>query len=82
MKWSWKIGRIAGIDIQLHATFLLLIAWVAISELIHTRSWSESVAAALFTATPERPGIFHVPVDVRDQRASALFPVFSVFPGI
>jgi len=22
MKWSWKIGRVMGIDLRLHATFL------------------------------------------------------------
>ena len=32
MKWSWKLGRIAGIDIHVHATFLLLLAWVALTE--------------------------------------------------
>ncbi|MEZ5567604.1 MAG: site-2 protease family protein [Halioglobus sp.] len=31
MKWSWKIARIAGIDIYLHATFLLLIYLIGIS---------------------------------------------------
>jgi Zn-dependent protease/CBS domain-containing protein len=31
MKWSWKIARIAGIDIYIHATFLLLIYLVGIS---------------------------------------------------
>jgi Zn-dependent protease/CBS domain-containing protein len=31
MKWSWKLGRIAGIDVFMHATFLLLIGWVAFS---------------------------------------------------
>ena len=30
MKWSWKIARIAGIDIYIHATFLLLIYLVGI----------------------------------------------------
>ena len=30
MKWSWKIGRIAGISVYVHATFLLLIAWLAL----------------------------------------------------
>jgi len=29
MKWSWKIGRVAGIDVRIHATFLILLAWVA-----------------------------------------------------
>jgi len=31
MKWSWKIARISGIDIYIHATFLLLIYFVGIS---------------------------------------------------
>jgi len=31
MKWSWKITRIAGIDIYIHATFFILIAWIALS---------------------------------------------------
>jgi Zn-dependent protease len=26
--WSWKVGEIAGIAIRIHATFLLLIAWM------------------------------------------------------
>jgi Zn-dependent protease len=30
MKPAWKIGRIAGIDVKLHATFPLLIAWIAL----------------------------------------------------
>ena len=28
MKWSWELGRVAGIKIQVHWTFLILIAWV------------------------------------------------------
>jgi len=31
MKWQWKLARIAGIDVYVHATFLLLIGWVAFS---------------------------------------------------
>jgi Zn-dependent protease len=26
--WSWHIGRFAGIDVYIHATFLILIAWL------------------------------------------------------
>lgn len=32
MKWSWRLGRIAGIDVYMHATFLLLLAWVGMSH--------------------------------------------------
>lgn len=31
MKWSWKIARIAGIDIYIHATFFILIYLVGIT---------------------------------------------------
>ncbi len=31
MKWSYRIGRVAGTDIKVHVTFLLLLAWVAYS---------------------------------------------------
>ena len=30
MKWSWRIARVAGIDIRMHATFPLLFAWIAL----------------------------------------------------
>lgn len=40
MKWSWRIGRIAGIDVYMHATFLILLAWVGISHyMAHTDIW-------------------------------------------
>ena len=32
MKWSWRIGRNAGIDIDVHATFAFLILYIAIGE--------------------------------------------------
>lgn len=33
MKWSWRIGRIVGIDVFIHATFPLLFLWIALSGL-------------------------------------------------
>lgn len=32
MSWSWKIGRIAGIDVQVHYSFLLLLGWVTLTH--------------------------------------------------
>lgn len=29
MRWQWKLGRFAGIDVYMHATFLLILAFVA-----------------------------------------------------
>lgn len=31
MKWSWKLTRLAGIDVYVHATFFILIAWLGLS---------------------------------------------------
>jgi len=43
MKWSVKIGEYRGIPVKIHATFLLIIIWVAFSH------WSqgESIAATI-----------------------------------
>lgn len=32
MRWSWKLGQVAGIGIYMHATFLIVIFWVALSH--------------------------------------------------
>ncbi|HEX5102279.1 MAG TPA: site-2 protease family protein, partial [Pirellulaceae bacterium] len=44
MRWSIRLGRVLGIDIYVHLTFLLLLAWVVISAYNQTHS----VARALF----------------------------------
>ncbi len=31
MRWSWKLLRFAGIDVYVHATFLVLVVWIALS---------------------------------------------------
>ncbi len=30
MPWSWKLARIAGIDVFVHATFFMVIGWIAL----------------------------------------------------
>ncbi|HEX7835834.1 MAG TPA: site-2 protease family protein, partial [Kofleriaceae bacterium] len=32
-RWAWRLGSIAGVSIYLHATFALLLAWIAVSYL-------------------------------------------------
>jgi len=49
MKSSWRIGRIAGIDVHLHFTFLLLLGWVAVSHYLQRQSWSDALGGLGFT---------------------------------
>jgi Zn-dependent protease/predicted transcriptional regulator len=48
MKWQWKLGRFAGIDVYVHATFLLLIGWVGYSYWLAHRDWGEVINGILF----------------------------------
>lgn len=48
MKWQWKLGKFAGIDVYIHATFLLLIAWVGYSHWLEHRNWGEVFSGVLF----------------------------------
>lgn len=42
-RWSWRIGRFAGIAVYVHATFVILILWIALSYWFAT----QNVAAML-----------------------------------
>ncbi len=48
MKWSWRIGRVAGIDLYMHVTFLLLVGWVAISYHGARRSVADALIGVAF----------------------------------
>lgn len=48
MKWSWKIARLWGIDIYMHATFLLIIAWVAFTYWVQLHNWSAVLGGIAF----------------------------------
>ncbi|MGE0406391.1 MAG: site-2 protease family protein [Candidatus Korobacteraceae bacterium] len=48
MKWSWKLGRFAGIDVFVHATFVLLLGWIALSHWTAERSIARTLAGVGF----------------------------------
>src|SRR5215204_1525984 len=48
MKWQWKLGRFAGIDVFVHATFLILIGWVGYSQWLENQNWSEVINGIVF----------------------------------
>ena len=48
MKWSWKIGKIAGISLYVHATFWLLLGWIAVSQFLEKRSLTHAIGGVLF----------------------------------
>jgi Zn-dependent protease/predicted transcriptional regulator len=48
MKWSLRLGRIAGIDVQIHLTFLILLAWVGISHYLQRRSVEDALGGLVF----------------------------------
>jgi Zn-dependent protease/CBS domain-containing protein len=48
MKWSWRLGRIASIDIYVHATFIFLLAWIALAEFQRSAEVVAVVMAVLF----------------------------------
>ncbi|MBI3162817.1 MAG: site-2 protease family protein [Chloroflexi bacterium] len=48
MKWQWKLGTFAGIDVYIHATFLLLIGWVGYSHWLEHQNWMQVLNGVLF----------------------------------
>ena len=48
MKWSWKIGRIAGIGVYMHVTFLILLGWVGASYYLVRHRWEDAMSGLGF----------------------------------
>jgi Zn-dependent protease/CBS domain-containing protein len=51
MRWSWRIGSVAGIPIYMHATFLILVAWIAYIYYQQQQSMADVVKGVLFIAS-------------------------------
>jgi len=48
MKWSWKIGTLAGIELRIHLTFLLLLGWVGATHWMAGRSADAALNGVAF----------------------------------
>src|SRR5437016_7399297 len=48
MRWSWRIGRIAGIDLYVHMTFLILLGWVGLSYYLARHSARDALSGIGF----------------------------------
>lgn len=48
MKWQWKLGTFAGIDVFVHATFLLIIGWYGFTYWQETRTLAGALEGVAF----------------------------------
>jgi Zn-dependent protease/predicted transcriptional regulator len=48
MAWSWRIGRVAGIPIYVHWTFLILIAWIVLGQYLEGHNLSQALEGVGF----------------------------------
>ncbi len=48
MGWSWKLGEYAGIAVYVHATFLLLVGWIALLHWIQLGTVQAVVGGVVF----------------------------------
>jgi Zn-dependent protease/CBS domain-containing protein len=51
MKWSLRIARVAGIDVYVHATFLILLAWIGLSFWNQEGSLAATLVGMAFIVT-------------------------------
>jgi Zn-dependent protease/predicted transcriptional regulator len=51
MSWSWKLGKVAGIDVFVHATFLILLVWVALAEYLPSGRPGAAASGVAFILT-------------------------------
>ena len=49
--WAWTLGRLAGIEVRVHATFLILLGWVAASHFLQGHGAREALAGLLYVTS-------------------------------
>jgi Zn-dependent protease/predicted transcriptional regulator len=49
--WSFRLGRVRGIDIYVHGTLLILLAWIGLSHALNGHGMAATAEGVLFTAT-------------------------------
>jgi Zn-dependent protease/predicted transcriptional regulator len=49
--WSFRLGTVRGIALYVHGTFLILLAWIALSHVSHGHGALAALEGVLFTAT-------------------------------
>jgi Zn-dependent protease/CBS domain-containing protein len=49
MSSSWRIGRVFGIDVFMHVTFLLLLGWIAAGHVMRGEGLAAALGGVLFT---------------------------------
>ena len=61
MRWSFRIGSIAGIRVELHVTFLLFVGWIAVTQGLLTGHPGNALAsltlADVETAATDAPSV-------------------------
>lgn len=48
MKWSYRLGRVAGIEVNIHATFILLIALILVAHWLSGQTFNAAVGGVAF----------------------------------
>jgi Zn-dependent protease len=48
MKWSWRLGRVGGIDLFVHWTFVLLIGWIMVAHVAAGHGVAAAVQGGAF----------------------------------
>ena len=51
MKWSWRVGQIAGIDLRVHVTLVMLLAWLLTVFVLRGNNLSTALVGMAFISS-------------------------------